>query len=57
MGKTMPREVKRAEIIRLSVSPAEKKELVKAADKELMPFGVYVRSVALKVARGELKPA
>jgi hypothetical protein len=39
------------------VSPAEKKELVKAADKESMPFGVYVRSVALKVARGELKPA
>ena len=53
----MTRAIKRAAIIRLSVSEAEKKELIKAADKEAMPFGVYIRSVALKVARGELKPA
>ena len=46
----MPREVKRAEIIRLSVSPAEKKELVKAADKESMPFGVYVRRASFNAA-------
>jgi hypothetical protein len=44
----MTRAIKRAAIIRLSVSEAEKKA---------MPFGVYIRSVALKVARGELKPA
>jgi hypothetical protein len=48
-GKDMPREIKRAEIIRVSVSPKEKAELIKAADKEAMPFGIYVRSVALKV--------
>jgi hypothetical protein len=53
----MAREIKRAATIRLSVSLAEKKELVKAAEKESMPFGVYIRSVALKVARGELRPA
>jgi hypothetical protein len=53
----MAHEIKRAVTIRVSVSPKEKAELVKAADKESMPFGVYVRSVALKVARGELKPA
>jgi hypothetical protein len=30
---------------------------VKAADKESMPFGIYIRNAALKLARGELKPA
>ena len=50
----MAREIKRTATIRVSVSPKEKAELIKAADK--VPFGVYVRSVALKVARGELNP-
>jgi hypothetical protein len=53
----MARQITRGATIRVSVSPKEKAELIKAADKEAMPFGVYVRSVALKVARGELKPA
>ena len=53
----MAREIKRAATIRVSVSPKEKAELIKAADKEAMPFGIYVRNAALKLARGELKPA
>ena len=53
----MPREIKRPLTIRVSLSPAEKKELVKAADREVMPFTIYVRNAALKLARGELKPA
>jgi hypothetical protein len=53
----MAREIKRAATIRLSVSAAEKRELMKAAEKESMPFGIFVRSAALKLARGELKPA
>ena len=53
----MPRKKQREATIRISVSEAEKAELVKAANKEVMPFGIYIRNAALKLARGELKPA
>jgi hypothetical protein len=53
----MAREIKRAATIRVSVSDREKAELVKAAEKESLPFGVFVRMAALKLARGELRPA
>jgi hypothetical protein len=51
----MAQEIKRPSSIRVSVSPAEKKELIKAAEKEAMPFGVFVRMAALKLARRELQ--
>ena len=53
----MAREIKRPSTIRVSVSPKEKAELIKAAEKESVPFGIYVRQAALKLARGELIPA
>lgn len=53
----MPREVKRPQTIRISVTLAEKQELQKAAEKQSMPFGIYIRGAALRLARGELKPA
>jgi hypothetical protein len=53
----MSREKQRGETIRVSVSPQEKAELIKAAEKQSVPFGIYVRQAALKLARGELRPA
>jgi hypothetical protein len=56
-GKQMARDKQRAAVIRVMVSDSEKAELRKAAERESMPFGIYVRMAALKLARGELKAA
>jgi hypothetical protein len=51
------REKSREAVIRVVLTDAEKAEIVQAAGRESVPFGIYVRMAALKVARGELKAA
>jgi hypothetical protein len=50
----MAREKQPGDAMRVLVSPKGKAQLIKAANKEAMPFGIYVRNAALKL-RGELQ--